>query len=57
MQEILLRAKKNHIHRIFAEVSITAKSFFEKYGFVVVTEQVVYKKGIGLTNYKMERIL
>ena len=57
MNEILVRAKKNHINRIFAEVSITAKPFFEKNSFVVVTEQVDYKKGVGLVNYKMERIL
>jgi len=55
MKEILVRAKKNHIHRVFAEVSITAKPFFEKCNFVVVMEQVDYKKGIGLVNYKMER--
>ena len=57
MNEILVRAKKNHINRIFAEVSITAKPFFEKNSSVVVTEQVDYKKGVGLVNYKMERIL
>ncbi|MEM7174690.1 MAG: GNAT family N-acetyltransferase [Chlamydiota bacterium] len=38
MKEILQRAKNNHIHLIFAEVSITAKPFFEKWGFRVVTE-------------------
>ena len=57
MKEILIRAKKNHISRIFAEVSITAKPFFERNNFVVVMEQVDYKKGIGLVNYKMERII
>lgn len=57
MKEILERAKKHHISRIFAEVSITAKPFFEKYNFVVVTKQVDYKKGVGLVNFKMERML
>jgi putative acetyltransferase len=57
MEEILQRAKKNHIHRIFAEVSITARPFFEKYGFKVVTEQMVIRKSVKLTNFKMEKIL
>jgi len=30
MKEILQRAKNNHIHRIFSEVSITARQFFRK---------------------------
>ena len=55
MKEILLRAKNNHIHHIFSEVSITAKPFFEKHGFKVVTEQTIVRKGIELTNFKMER--
>ena len=57
MKEILIRAKKRHINRLFAEVSITARPFFEKYNFVVISEQVVYKKGIGFVNYKMERTI
>lgn len=55
MKEIISRAQKYHIGRIFSEVSITAKPFFERYYFVVVSEQIDYKKGIGLTNYKMYR--
>ncbi|GHT14619.1 acetyltransferase [Planctomycetales bacterium] len=39
--------------RIVSEVSITAKPFFEKYGFHVVQEQTVQVCGSGLTNYKM----
>lgn len=57
MKEILHRAKNNHIHHIFSEVSITAKPFFEKQGFKVVTEQTIVRKGIKLTNFKMERTL
>lgn len=57
MKEILIRAQKSHINRLFAEVSITAKPFFEKNNFIVVAEQVDYKKGIGLVNYKMERTI
>jgi putative acetyltransferase len=55
IKEILQRAKTCHIHLIFAEVSITAKPFFEKWGFKVVTEQTIVRKGVELTNFKMER--
>lgn len=57
MQEILQRAKNGNIHLIFSVVSITAKPFFEKWGFRVVREQKVVKKGVELTNFKMERAL
>jgi putative acetyltransferase len=57
MDEIFYRAKKNNIKRIFVEASITAKPFFEKKGFVVLSEQTIIRKGIELTNYKMEKFL
>ncbi|MBX9923175.1 MAG: GNAT family N-acetyltransferase [Rhabdochlamydiaceae bacterium] len=55
IKKILQREKTCHIHLIFAEVSITAKPFFEKWGFKVVTEQTIVRKSIELTNFKMER--
>lgn len=55
MNEIFDRAQKQQIDPIFVEVSITAKPFFEKQGFIVLSEQTVVLKGIGLTNYKMEK--
>ncbi len=57
MKEIFKRAKSSHIETIFAEVSITAKSFFEKQGFTVLVEQKIVKEGIELINYKMEKKL
>lgn len=57
MKEILQRAKNNHIHLIFSEVSITAKPFFEKWGFRIITQQTIVRKGVELTNFKMERTL
>ncbi len=54
MKEILQRAQNNHIHLIFSELSITAKPFFEKWGFKVVTQQTIVRKGVELTNFKME---
>jgi putative acetyltransferase len=55
MKEILQRAKNNHIHLIFSEVSITAKPFFEKWGFKTITQQTIVRQGVELMNFKMER--
>ena len=57
MEEILKRAKASHIDQIFAEVSITAKPFFERHGFALIAEQKMVRNGIELTNFKMERNL
>jgi putative acetyltransferase len=54
MKEILQMAKNNHIHLIFSEVSITARLFFETWRFKAITQQTIVKKGVELTNYKME---
>ncbi|MFP3835058.1 GNAT family N-acetyltransferase [Chryseobacterium sp. SIMBA_028] len=40
-----------------ADVSKTAKSFFERAGFEIIKEQTVNVKGIDLINYKMEKKL
>ncbi|RYZ18748.1 MAG: GNAT family N-acetyltransferase [Chitinophagaceae bacterium] len=40
-----------------AEVSITARPFFEKKGFEVVQEQQVTIDGVRLTNFKMRKFL
>ncbi|KMQ65653.1 hypothetical protein ACM46_07200 [Chryseobacterium angstadtii] len=38
-----------------ADVSRTARSFFEKMGFTIIQEQTVNVKGTDLINYKMEK--
>ncbi|MGB6430642.1 MAG: GNAT family N-acetyltransferase [Candidatus Acidiferrales bacterium] len=43
------------VRRIFTEASITARPFFERVGFHVVAPQEVVRRGVGLTNYRMER--
>ena len=40
-----------------ADVSITARPFFERYGFTVEAEQHPVKAGVELTNYKMRKEL
>lgn len=42
--------------RFYANVSITARPFFERFGFCVVREQQVVVRGIELTNFLMERL-
>lgn len=52
-----LEAKKHHSKIITSDVSITAKPFFEKKGFVVKSEQKNMIKSIEIINYKMEKEL
>ncbi|MEZ8064398.1 MULTISPECIES: GNAT family N-acetyltransferase [Vibrio] len=44
------------VTRFFSEVSITAKPFYEHFGFTVVNEQEVDMRGVKLTNYVMEKV-
>lgn len=43
--------------RLFAEVSITAKPFFQRMGFSVVKQQEVVRRGETFVNYVMEKFL
>ena len=44
-----------NIHRAFAEVSITARGFFERMGFSVKNENEVEYNGVSLKLYLMEK--
>ncbi len=57
MNAIYKKAHDWKIKRLFAEVSITAKTFFEKQGFIINCEQTITRNGIDLINYKMEKNL
>lgn len=50
-------ALRQHQRFLTADVSKTAKPFFERMNFKVIQEQTVNIKGIDLTNYKMEKTL
>jgi putative acetyltransferase len=56
MKAIFDAAQKQNIDRIYAEVSITAKPFFEGKGFSVVKEQTVTLRGVELNNFVMEKL-
>lgn len=55
MKTIFDKAEEDKISRIFAEVSITAKPFFQSKGFKVVKEQTVTLRGVELKNFVMEK--
>ncbi|MBM5783142.1 MAG: GNAT family N-acetyltransferase [Pelagibacterales bacterium] len=57
IKEIFNQALRKNLSKIFAEVSITAKSFFLKNGFEVAKEQFVKIRGVELRNFVMEKIL
>lgn len=54
---IVAEARRIGIARLYAEVSITARPFFEAQGFVVLAPQVVNFRGTEFVNFRMERVL
>ena len=50
-------ARCKGLTRLFTEASITAKPFFERRGFEVLTAQVVDFRGEKFTNFQMEKHL
>ena len=55
MKEILQRAQNSHLSLIFAEVSITARQFFEKNEFKIIAEHTTVRNSIERKSFKMER--
>ena len=45
------------VHTLTSDVSITAKPFFERYGYVVVKEELTDSCGTQFTRYAMEKRL
>lgn len=56
-QALEQRAGEKGCGRITAHVSITARPFFEKRGWVTLQEQQVERSGVKLTNFVMEKAL
>lgn len=50
-------AQHRQIARITSEISLTARPFFEKQGFVVDEEQLRLANKLRLTNFKMSKVL
>ena len=55
MNQIQSTAKNLGIQTLFAEASITARPFFERMGFKVITPQEVERRGMKFINYVMEK--
>ena len=55
LYEAELRRREEEANAV--EASKTARPFFERMGWRVDTEQVGVKEGIGLTNYRMSKLL
>ncbi len=55
MLHLLHEGKKRGIKHYFSQVSITARPFFEHFGFKVVKQQVLEVKGQELINFVMEK--
>jgi putative acetyltransferase len=55
MRAILARAAERGIAELFSEVSITARPFFERFGFVVEAPQQVTVRGVVFDNFRMRK--
>jgi putative acetyltransferase len=57
MSHVLNLAKQQGLKRVFSEVSITARPFYEHFGFSVVNEQTIEVRGQTMNNFMMEKRL
>jgi len=55
LEHVIALARQQKMPRLYAEVSRTALTFFEMYGFVVQAAQEVEVRGQKLQNFRMER--
>lgn len=57
LETIVTQATQLQLSRLFVEVSITARPFFERRGFAIVKSQEVECRGAKLLNFVMEYYL
>lgn len=57
MERIVEEAKRRQLHRLYADVSITALPFFQHQGFSVLHEQQRSYRGLRFTMFEMEKAL
>ena len=55
--ELLHKATETNVEILASDVSITARPFFEKMGFVVIRKLDNPTQGVNLTNFRMEKRL
>ncbi len=56
MEHLLRVGELQGITKFYSEVSITARPFYEKFGFKVVKEQTIEIRGQKLRNFVMEKL-
>ncbi|WP_064603703.1 GNAT family N-acetyltransferase [Photobacterium sp. J15] len=56
MEYIFSTGRSNGVSRYYSVVSLTARPFYERYGFRVVKEQQMEVNGLLLTNFVMEKV-
>lgn len=57
MNELETEARDLHAMALTSDVSKTARPFFERIGFDVITKQLNPRKGVEIVNYKMSKKL
>lgn len=57
MASVVAEARRVGVARLFAEVSVTARPFFESQGFVGSAPQTVTCRGEEFVNFRMERVI
>jgi putative acetyltransferase len=57
MMALLVEARRVGLRRLYSEVSITARPFFERFGWTVLAGQTVVVRGVAFVNYRMELLL
>ena len=57
LRQVEAEAARLGLGRLFTEASITARPFFERKGYRVITAQTVHVRGQDMVNYRMEKSL
>ena len=57
LSHLHVQAQAKGIRALAADVSITARPFFEKHGFTIVTHQNPMAAGVQMTNFRMRKVL
>jgi putative acetyltransferase len=57
LEHLEAQARSERTPTLSADVSITARPFFERHGFTAEAEQHPVRAGVELTNYRMRKVL
>jgi putative acetyltransferase len=57
LNTVEIAARKQFLAMIYTEASLSARPFFERRGFTVITQQAVKLRGQKLTNFQMRKSL